>query len=371
MKRLLTLTVLAAVTACAPSAPDSAAPRPEPEADTGPFNVIFMIGDGTGLDYWSAARLAFPSVAIDEMPVVGLVGTTASNSRITDSAAGATAFATGVKTFNGAIGVGPDSAALETVLEVARSRGMATGLVATATITHATPASYAAHVPDRGMHFEIASQLAASGVDVMIGGGRHFFDPAERPDSVDLLARLAESSTVAGSAEALSALDLARIDRLAAFVAEGNPGPAADRPLTLAQMTEAALEILQRDEDGFFLMVEASQIDWRGHDNAPLNQVLGELYDFDGAIRAARAFQERQPNTLLVITSDHETGGLALHYDSTGVFGAHYTTDGHTAGLVPLFARGPGSDELGGVTENDELGRILLGLIRGDDPATN
>lgn len=371
MKRLLTLTVLLALAACAAPEPDAPAPLPESEADTGPFSVIFVIGDGTGLNYWSAARLAFPSVSVDELPVVGLVGTTASNSRITDSAAGATAFATGVKTFNGAIGVGPDSAALETVLEAARARGMATGLVATATITHATPASFAAHVPDRGLHFEIASQLVGAGTDVMIGGGRQFFDPAERPDSMDLLAALAEDATVVDSAPALRDLDPSRVDRLAAFIADGNPGPAAERSVSLAEMTEVALEILQRDDDGFFLMVEASQVDWVGHDNAPLNRVLGELYDLDGAVRAAMAFQEQRPNTLLLVTADHETGGLALHYDSTGVFRAHYTTDGHTAGLVPLFAGGPGSDALGGTRENDELGRILLDLIRGGGPAAN
>ena len=372
MRRLLQLTALAAaLTACSPATPDAPAPLPEPDVEAGPYGVILIIGDGTGLNYWSLARLAFSSVAIDEMPVVGLVGTTASDNRITDSAAGATAFATGVKTYNGAVGVSADTARLETVLEVAEGRGMATGLVATATITHATPASFAAHVPDRGMHFEIASQLAARGLDVMIGGGRRFFEAAERPDSVDLLAALAEGATVVDSAAALREVDPSQVDRLAVFIDEENPGPAGARPMTLAEMTETALEVLQRDEDGFFLMVEASQVDWAGHDNAPLNELLVELYDLDGAVRAAMAFQERRPNTLLVVTADHETGGLALHYDSAGVFRAHYTTDGHTAGLVPLFARGPGSDALGGTRENDEVGRILLDLIRGDGPATN
>lgn len=372
MRRLLELTVLtAALAACSPATPDTPAPLPEPDVEPGPYSVILVIGDGTGLDYWSAARLSFPSVAIDELPVVGLVGTTSSNSYITDSAAGATAFATGVKTYNHALGVGPDTTRLETVLEVAERRGMATGLVVTSAITHATPAAFAAHVPDRYSYFAIASQLAAGGADVMIGGGRRFFEAAERPDSVDLLAVLAKEATVVDSAAALRALDPSKVDRLAAFIAEDDPAPASDRPLSLAEMTETALEILQRDEDGFFLMVEGSQVDWVGEDNAPLHEVLAELYDLDGAVRAAMAFQERRPNTLLVVTADHSTGGLALHYDSTGTFGAHYTTAGHTAGLVPLFARGPGSDALGGTRENDEVGRILLDLIRGDGPATN
>ena len=355
---ILAVTLLAAC-----SAPPEA---PAPEAPAGPFSVILFIGDGTGLNYWSVARLAFPDIAVEQLPEVGLVGTTPSDGYITDSAAGATAFAAGVKTYNGAIGVGPDTAAVVTVLERAEALGKATGLVATSTITHATPASFAAHVPDRNMHFAIAAQLAGSGVDVMIGGGRRYFDPSERPDSADLLTALDSSYTVADSGAALGALDLSTVDRLAAFIDADQPGKASERTVTLAAMTEAALQVLERDEDGFFLMVEGSQIDWRGHDNAPLGELLGELYDFDQAIRAALAFQERRPNTLIVVVADHETGGMALHYDDAGGFGPHYTTTGHTAGMIPLFAGGPGAESLGGVKENDHVGRILLELIEGN-----
>ena len=368
MIRILKLSLIAvALTACAPSAPEAPAPdAAAPEAETGPFRVILIIGDGTGLTYWSAAELGFPSIAVADMPVIGLVGTTASDNYITDSAAGATAFAAGVKTYNGAIGVGPDTTAVETVLEVAEDRGKATGLVATATITHATPASFAAHVPDRGMYFEIADQLAGAGVDVMIGGGRRYFDPALRPDSVDLLAALADRATVTDSAAALLALDPSDVDRLVAFVADDNPPPATQRTVTLADMTGTALAVLDRDPDGFFLLVEGSQVDWRGHENAPLNAVMAEMFDLDGAVRAALDYQRENPNTLVVVTADHETGGLALHYGDDGVFGAHYTTGNHTAGLVPLFASGPGADRLGGIKENDEIGRILLDLMRED-----
>ena len=368
MHRILKLSLIAvALTACAPSAPEARAPEtPAPEAETGPFRVILIIGDGTGLSYWSAAQLGLRSIAVAEMPVIGLVGTTASDNYITDSAAGATAFAAGVKTYNGAIGVGADTTAVETVLDVAQARGKATGLVATATLTHATPAAFAAHVPDRGMYFAIADQLAAADVDVMIGGGRRYFDPAERPDSVDLLAALAEEATVIDSAAALVALDPSGVDRLVAFVDEDNPPAAAQRTVTLGEMTRTALSILDRDEDGFFLMVEGAQIDWRGHENAPLNAVIAELFDLDGAVRAALDYQQEAPNTLVLVTADHETGGLALHYDDSGVFGAHYTTGSHTAGLVPLFASGPGASHFGGIKENDEIGRILLGLMRED-----
>ena len=307
---LASLTLAAVLLASCASAPK--APGPETE-DAGPFSVILLIGDGAGLNYWSAAKLAFSDIAVERLPTIGLVGTAPSDGRITDSAAGATAFAAGVKTYQA-----------------------------------------------------IAAQMAVSGVDVMIGGGRAHFDPAERRDGEDLLAVLAESYTVADSAPALTALDLSAVDRLAAFIAEESPGPASERPISLADMTDAALELLARDDDGFFLMVEGSQIDWRGHDNASLNGLLGELYDFDRAIRAALAFQQRRPNTLVVVVADHETGGMALHYDDVGIFRPHYTTGGHTAGMVPLFAGGPGAEALGGINENDHIGRILMELIQRD-----
>ncbi len=368
MTRLLNLTlVVAFVAACAPNTPEAPAPgAPDQAADPGPFSVIFMIGDGTGLNYWSAARMAFPDLAVEQMPVVGLVGTESADSRVTDSAAGATAYASGVKTYNGALGVGPDTVPAETVLEEAAGEGKATGLVATSTIVHATPAAFASHVPSRNLYFLIADQMARAGVDVMLGGGRVFFDPSVRPDSTDLLALLRRRATVIDSAAGLDGLDLSGVDRLVGFTAPRQPPAAAERRQSLARLTDMALEILARDRDGFFLMVEGSQIDWRGHENAPLAEVLPELGDFNGAIQAALAFQKKRPNTLVVVTADHETGGLALHPDSTGAFGAHYTTGNHTAGMVPLFAVGPGADRLAGIRENDDVGRIIMELIRGD-----
>lgn len=381
---LATLLTGCAAQAEAPAQPDGpASEAAAPAEPAGPFSIILFIADGAGLNYWSVLRAATPGMALEAFPVIGLAGTRSANSRVTDSAAGATAYAAGVKTYNGAVGVGPDSTPVVTVLERAEDRGKATGLVATSTITHATPAAFAAHVIDRNMYDEIAMQLADADIEVLLGGGRTYFDPAQRPDGEDLIGRLRRRATVVDSAVALARLIAAegtngagtgpaglRIERLVGFTSAENPPPAYERLLPLADLTHTALGVLERDEDGFFLMVEGSQIDWRGHDNVPLRELIPELQDLERAIREALRFQERRPNTLIVVTADHETGGMAFHYDEMGVFRAHYTTESHTAGLVPLFAIGPGATALGGIRENDEIGRILMGLIEEDGPGT-
>ncbi|MDH3457631.1 MAG: alkaline phosphatase [Gemmatimonadota bacterium] len=329
-----------------------------------PPRIILFIGDGVGLAYWTAARFAADALTIDAFPVVGLVDVQPDSGRIPDSAASATAYAAGIKTYNGAIGVGPDSLPVVTVLEVAAERGMGTGLVATSRITHATPASFAAHVPSRQMEWEIARQMVAQRPTVVLGGGAGVFDGRLRPDSVDLLGLIAANYAFVETAEALVAVQLDTVQTLFGLFGTGHMPPAAARTPTLAEMTAAALTVLDKNPRGFFLMVEASQPDWRGHGNQSLEDVTAEMLDFDRAIGEALAYQGRRSETLIVVTSDHETGGLALQYDSTGTLHAAYTTGGHTATMIPLFAGGPGAELFGGVTSNDRVGRELLALVR-------
>lgn len=334
-------------------------------AQQAPPRVILFIGDGTGVGAWTAARVSADALAVDVLPVGGLVDTREGSGKITDSAASATALAAGIHTFNGAISVGPDSQPVRTVLELAEARGMATGLVATSAVTHATPAAFAAHVVSRSRQFEIARQMVEQGIDVVLGGGRRFFDPAIRPDSADLLGALRERSTVVASAEGFRGLGLDTVAALVGLFADDGMPAEADRAPTLAEMTAAALAVLDRDPDGFFLMVEGSQPDWREHDHMPLATVAAEVLDLDRALAVALEYCERRPETLVVVTADHETGGLAVVTDSTGAWAASYAGGDHTAALVPLFARGPGAERFGGMQSIDAIGRYLQEHLTG------
>jgi alkaline phosphatase len=373
MKRVLFALVAAGTTALAACAFTPAASPPR-SADA-PDQVILLIADGAGTAYWTAARWSAGELAVQGMPVIGLVDTRSADSRITDSAAGATVYSAGVRTYNGAIGVGvacrarfaADSAAvmrdpascdpLPGLFDLARERGWRTGLVATSSITHATPASFAAHVPYRRMQPEIAEQLARGDVHVMLGGGRGFFDGALRRDRRDLLAGLCAAARCIGTPEELAAY---RPDGrpLVGLFAENQMPAAAERRPSLPEMTRVALETLRQGGRGFVLMVEGSQPDWRGHENATLPALTAEMVDFDRTVAVVLEFARQNPRTLVVVTADHETGGLSLAEDADTAK-ALYPTDYHTGEMVPLFAAGPGAERFGGIRDNAEVGRLL------------
>ena len=387
--------------------------------------IILFIGDGVGVSQWTAARIASPdALAVSQFKIMGLIDTRASNALITDSGAGATAYATGVRSYYLSIGVGPDSQPVETVLEAAKKRGWATGLVATSSITHATPAAFAAHVKSRASEFDIAQQMTALGPDVMLGAGTRFFSPRTRPDSQDLIGQLRATHTVVTDAAAFDAIRDTSITRVVGLFGEIEMPVASRRTPTLPAMTRKAIDILSRDPDGFFLMVEGSQTDWRAHENLPLKWVLDEILDFDAAIGVALEYQRRVPDVLILVVADHETGGLAIETatDSAVMVAAadslsrairgmapalpllspqaadsadsaivrmritaarlranargarterlfaDYTTDGHTAQMVPLFASGPGAEAFAGMIDNYRVGQLLLRIVH--RPAT-
>lgn len=349
-------------------------------ADEPVMNVILFIGDGVGTAYWTAARIAADSLTVEQMRVMGLTETRSDDSYVTDSAAGATVYATGHRTYNGAIGVGPrcqevfraDSAAvmrnpascdpLESVFDIAIGAGIGTGLVATSAITHATPAAFGAKVPYRRMQPEIASQLVETPIDVMLGGGRGFFDGTLRPDSANLLTGLCSRAACLSTAAELSAYQ-ADDRRLVGLFAENQMERAAARRPHLADMTRVALDRLRRNPRGFFLMVEGSQPDWRGHANEPLPEVQAEMVDFDRAIAVGLDFARRNTRTLVLVVADHETGGLSLVVQGD-TLAARYTTDYHTGEMTPHFAFGAGAERFAGIRANREIGQMLMEIVR-------
>jgi alkaline phosphatase len=347
---------------------DLHADSPSARPDASPTNVILLIGDGMGVSHVTAARIELGPLNMERLPVGGLLMTFAENRLVTDSAASGTAFATGHKTKNGAISVAIDGTSLKTVLEHAEERGMATGLVATCSITHATPAVFASHVDSRDNYLEIAHQMSSSGVDVMFGGGwSHFLPDTEqggaRKDGINLLDRLRERMPVALSIDEFRALP--ETDAAAAFFAPEHPTTADEREPGLAELTDRAIDILSRDDDGFFLMVEGSQIDWAGHENHH-EWLIGEMADFDEAVGAAMDFAERDGATLVVVTADHETGAYAVldgSLEKASVTRPAFGSDNHSASMVPLMAYGPGSESLGGIADNTDLGRALIGFV--------
>jgi len=334
-----------------------------------PRNVVLMIGDGMGVAHVTAAMVVGGPLNMERMPEGGFVTTHAANTFLTDSAASGTALATGHKTNNGMVSVTPDGEHLKTVLEYAEDAGMSTGLVTTCSITHATPAVFVSHVESRDDDLAIARQVAASQADVLFGGGLTYFVPKSqkggaRDDDLDLLSEMRKRMNVALTPDEFEAMP--GKGAAAALLYRGHPPRAGDRQVSLAEMTSKALDILSDDEDGFFLMVEGSQIDWAGHENDE-DWLIEEMIDFDEAVGEVLDFAEEDKQTLVVVTADHECGGYLLidaSPESRKVTWWKFGTDTHTATMVPLLAYGPGSNELGGIRDNTSLGRILIGHVR-------
>jgi alkaline phosphatase len=301
---------------------------------------------------------------------IGLHQNEPTNTKITDSASGATAFSMGLKSYNGAIGVDSDTVAHETILEYAHKIGKSTGVVATSSITHATPASFYAHVPSRNMHEEIATALVQSSIDFVAGGGLQFFN--KRKDKQDLLHSLSGNNVRIDTTQLGSNYDPAK-PYTCLLAPDGMPKMTEGRGDFLPKATGMAIDHLKQNKKGFFLMVEGSQIDWGGHANDG-KYVIEEMKDFDQTIGLAMDFAEKDGNTLVVITADHETGGLALSAleafgkSDYGQINPTFSTGGHTAALIPVFAYGPGAERFMGIYQNNDIfGKMMAGFDRGEE----
>lgn len=366
-------------------------------------SIIFMVPDGMGLADVTAARIFKNGpngdlLSFEKLRQIGYQRTHAKNSTVTDSAAAASAWASGEKYNNGEISCHDDDSngscdgeQVPTILEIAKMRGKATGLVATSDITHATPAAFGAHVHNRKCEEEIARQyINEVGVDVLLGGGiaanrsscqltdsagdwlTDLLDQAQAKGYAVLETESEMNGAVAGGASKILGLfkdggktpETYRVDSSLTY---------PDEEPTLAEMTAAALAVLEENRNGFFLMVEGSQIDWEDHANNVAGQI-GETLAFDEAVQVVLDWIDSKPrrrlNTLLVVIPDHETGGFAINgpYGTLSAAGEivedGWTTGEHTASDVLIWSQGPGSWKLGKALDNTDLYHVMKEVLR-------
>ncbi|NKE06016.1 alkaline phosphatase [Mesobacillus selenatarsenatis] len=286
-------------------------------------NVIFLVGDGMGVSYTSAYRYLKDNPITPEAEKTEfdkyLVGNQMTypedpEQNVTDSASAATAMSAGIKTYNNAIAVDNDGSEVKTVLEAAKENGKATGLVATSEITHATPASFGAHDETRknmnGIADDYFDELVNGEhkIDVMLGGGLSNFERADRNLAKDF--QKDGYSYVTNKQELLNNTN----EKVLGLFAPGGMDKMIDRSEetpSLEEMTKSAIQRLNKDKDGFFLMVEGSQVDWAGHDN-DIVAAMSEMEDFEKAYKAAIEFAKKDKHTLVVATADHSTGGYSI-----------------------------------------------------------
>lgn len=318
-------------------------------------NVILLVGDGTGIAQRTLTRIVMGGannpLPSELMWEVGLANTHSANALVTDSAAAATQLATGHWTNNGMRSVTPEGERVKTILELARELGKATGLVATSEITHATPAAFAAHETDRGDQTDVAVWMLKNRVDVLIGGGRSQFLPrselGSRTDGRNILSEFEFAGW-----KVFDNMESVKKDsspRILALISKAQLAYAEYRGDTLADMTEEALKRLAQKPNGFFLMVEGSQIDWACHDNIG-RRMVHEAMEFEDAVDVALDYARKRDDTLVIVVADHETGGLAItggSPDSTSVEIRWIGTD-HTGTPVAVYSYGPSSHLLGG-----------------------
>lgn len=317
-----------------------------------PLNIILMIGDGMGLSQISAGMYANNNqTVLEEFPFIGLCKTHSINNLVTDSAAGGTAIACGEKTYNYVLGINSKNKKLESVLEICEDNGYNTGLIVNSSIVHATPASFYANVNSRKNYGEIALQLSESDVDYFIGGGEKYFN--KRKDSRDLIKEMNTVDVV----KSFGAYKKSNAERIGLFTYDDEPPSIIDgREPILADYLTATLDKLDSREEPFFLMVEGSQIDWGGHAN-DIDYITSEYIEFNNTIEVALNYAKNNSNTLVIVTADHETGGLAITRGKIKNFKmvTGFNTIGHSATMVPVFSYGKFSKLFAGIYENNQI----------------
>ena len=321
-------------------------------------NVIVLIGDGMGPAQVYSLILTSPEkTAFQRFPYSGFSITKSASNEITDSAAGGTAIAIGKRTRNKMVGMSPDSIAVPSMLELFAEQGKKTGVVVTCAVTHATPADFIAHNINRNNNEEIALEISQKDkLDVLFGGGKKYF--TERKDSLDLLGKMWDNGW--NIYDSLSQIEDINA-RTMVLTCRKHLVKAPERGDYLPNATAKAIEMLDNSENGFFLMIEGSQIDFACHDNDSAT-LVEEMRDFNKTLNVVLDYAEKDGNTLVVVTADHETGGLTIvdpegNYTRTDF---KWSTGSHSAVFVPVFSYGPGAERFSGIMDNTEIiGRIM------------
>ena len=356
-----------------------------------PKNIILLISDGMSLTQVSTYRLlkGGPNerIAVDKFPVSGIVLTHSENAIVTDSASSATAFSTGRKTNNGALGLDEDNKILENFTEIIDRYGYVSSLISTSEITHATPAAYASHVDLRWKTDEISLQMMESKVMTILGGGRHFFLPEDlggkRSDGLNLLEQMESSRMVMTEKKELDSFDHSDLGKVVGLFADEalrdkeKPENHVFEPSSSEMLNFAINRSEKFNENGckgFFIMLEGSQVDWAGHAN-DLNYLKREMQDFDEAVELALDYAIQNPDTLVIATADHETGGLLIESSSPTDYTApevkfSFNTGigygSHTGVPVPVYAYGPGSENFTGTLDNTDIFYAMLEAVKMD-----
>lgn len=351
------------------------------------LSIILMIGDGMGFEHVKLAQWVEKGVngtlSMQELPFQGEVQTRNIENTVTDSAASGTALATGYKTYNGVLSLTLARVELPSILELSQRLNKSTGIVTTTEVTHATPAAFYSHVLNRDYSNEIINHLATSEVDVVMGGGRNIMTSKIQTlenQGYTIVRNRTELHFVTG-------------DKIFGLFADSALPYEQDRDRgtipSLVEMTNKSLELLSKDNDGFFLMVEGGQIDWGSHVNNEVNTVL-EAIEFDKAVATAINFVNTHNDTILIVTADHETGGLTLISESlTGALPAENNTEdfneelrisrsgdislswssgGHTNANVPIFAWGESLSSISNTTlDNTQIFALMKNYILPND----
>ncbi|MFP4356156.1 MAG: alkaline phosphatase [Phycisphaerae bacterium] len=376
---VVSLGLLLAGAGCGREVPQAPAEREKSEQALAARNVVLLIGDGMGVDHVRAASLYAhgrdDALVMQQMPHGGLVRTHSANGHDTptDSAAAGTAMATGRKVFNNTVSMDNPGTKepLETVLERAKAGGMRTGLVTTSVITHATPAAFAAHVHHRNDYSAISNRMLNEVQPDLL------FGATLKTDSI--LGVTPEKARKAGYRVVTDRKQMQQLSSLSESKVSGQFHSGSHMPYmhdyqtkqttvydeapTLSEMTVKALELLSKSDKGFFLMVEGARIDHAGHQN-DLQRGIGETLEFDRAVETVLTWAAGRTDTLVIVVSDHETGGLRVSDQGAakGKIPPHsWSTTGHTSVFVPIWATGVGAGAVRDVIDNTEVYRLMIG----------